>query len=142
MKILVFVFVILFVIGCADSNETNETRIKEHTVYTARTFEHFDSTMTDTFNVGEKIFFGARSSTESGKGEKFECSKIIIGVYQLPNEKIITMTEVDVAPDWTGTRQDVSDELPDLEPGEYIVRFIKSPSNEVFAKGTFVVIQK
>jgi hypothetical protein len=111
-------------------------------IYASRDKDNIEHTLTETFCVGDTMVFSARSGKRKGEGPSLGTNAMQIVIYKLPDERVITVLERHVAPDWHGTYQEIipGGDCDFLEPGEYKIRFIKVETRELYASGSFRII--
>jgi hypothetical protein len=111
-------------------------------IYASRNKDNIENTLTMNFCVGETMVFSARSGELRGEGPQLGTNAMQIVIYKLPDERVVTVLERHVAPDWHGTYHEIIPgiDCDILEPGEYKIRFIKVVTRELYAKGSFRVI--
>jgi hypothetical protein len=111
-------------------------------IYGSKDKDEIENTLTDTFCIGDTMVFSARSGKLKGEGPELGTNEMQIVIYKMPDEKVISILERHVAPDWHGTYHEIIQgcDCEVLEPGEYKIRFIKVQTRELYAKGSFRII--
>jgi hypothetical protein len=152
LLVIICIMLLLSISACTTVGSKEQLSLSQHIaesfeaepfrIYASRDKDNIEHTLTETFCVGDTMVFSARSGKRKGEGPSLGTNAMQVVIYKLPDERVITVLERHVAPDWHGTFHEIIPgmDCDILEPGEYKIRFIKVETRELYATGSFRII--